>query len=286
MTALRQRMLEDLTVRNYSPKTIKSYIAAVAAYAKFSQRSPDALGPEDVRRWLVYLTQEKELSPSSVNVAVCALRFFYRITLARQWQPDTLPFAKRRKASPLVLSQQELFALVASVANLKHRAIMLTAYAAGLRVSEVCCLRVCDIDSKRMLIHVRQGKGRKDRIVPLSEKLLELLRDYYRRQRPTSWLFPCAASNERHLSARAIQRIITKASVRFGKRITPHTLRHCFATHLIEQGTDVRSVQALLGHAKLETTSRYTHVMRREVKSIRSPLDTGIADGFVPKPRH
>lgn len=277
MSALRQRMIEDLTLRNHSAKTIKIYVAAVAAFAKFAGRSPDLLGPEDVRRWQLHLVQEKKVSSSTLNVCVCALRFFYRVTLGKDWKPEQLPYAKTPQALPLILSQQELFEIVSSVRESKYRMAMMTAYAAGLRVSEVCTLRVEDIDSKRMLIHVRQAKGRKDRIVPLSANLLQMLRGYYREQRPVAWLFP-GRSPERPLSTRMLERVVRRAGASMGKHITPHTLRHCFATHMLEQGVDVRAVQGLLGHAKLHTTARYTHVARREIKSIKSPLDVGIAD--------
>ncbi len=277
MSALRQRFIEDLTIRNRSPKTIKSYVAAVAAFAKFAGKSPELLSPEDVRRWQLHLVQQKKVSSSTLNLSVCALRFLYRVTLGKDWKPEHLPYAKRPKTLPVILSQAELFKLLETVEQPKYRIAMMTAYAAGLRVSEVCRLRIEDIDSKRMLIHLRQGKGRKDRVVPLANNLLELLRAYYRGQRPKFWLFP-SKSQDKPMSTRSLQRAVVTAAQILGKHVTPHTLRHCFATHLIEQGIDIRAVQALLGHARLKTTAVYNHVARHEVKSVKSPLDVGLAD--------
>ncbi|MBI4521597.1 MAG: site-specific integrase [Gemmatimonadetes bacterium] len=275
MTALRQRMLEDLRVRNYAPKTQALYIREVARLATHFRRSPEQVEPEEIRGYLVHLTQEQRVSWSRFKQSLSALRFFYRITLGREWMAPHLPFPKQEKRLPTVLSREEVVRLFRAVRNLKHRAVLMTAYAAGLRVSEVVCLRLEDIDSARMVIHVRQAKGRKDRFVMLSPDLLTVLRRYWSVERPRDWLFP-GQNRQQHLSSRSVQRLIQCASQRAGlrKRITPHTLRHSFATHLLESGTDLRVIQTLLGHGNPRTTARYTHVSRARLEATKSPLDT------------
>ena len=274
MTILRQRMLEDLRIRNLAEGTQRIYIAQVAAYARCFGRSPADLGPEDIRTWQVHLVQERGLSWSTLNVAVCALRFLYRTTLGKDWTIEHIPYAKREKKLPVILSPQEVQLLLAAVTNPKHLCILMVAYSCGLRVSEIAHLRIEDIDSRRMVIHVRAGKGKKDRVVPLSPRLLKALRSYWRVLRPTPYLFP-GANPRRPITRGTIARVCRNAAHRAGlkKRVTPHSLRHAFATHLLEAGVDVRTIQVLLGHGSLKTTTRYMHVSAEKIRSVRSPLD-------------
>ena len=271
MTALRQRMLEELTLRNYSPKTVTTYVNHVAQFARHYGRSPETLAKEDVRKYLLYLLQERKLSASSLNCALCSLRFLYRKVLGREGMVDTIPYAKRPKKLPVVLSQDEVLRCLAALDGM-NRVIALTMYGAGLRITEAITLRVADIDSQRLLIHVRQGKGRKDRLVPLPENLLQILRAHYRIHRPKSWLFP-GRTADGHVSGRSLQRAICSIRHVVGKPITTHTLRHSFATHLMEDGVNIRVVQGLLGHQRLSTTSVYNHVSRPNISKPKSPLD-------------
>jgi integrase/recombinase XerD len=274
MTALRQRMLEDMSIRNLAPRTRKAYIDCVAAFALHFGKSPDQLGPDEIRAYQLYLLQQRGLMPSSVNIAVCALRFFYRTTLRRSWAVERIPLAKREKKLPVVLSPAEVSQFLNQIHNLKHRAILFTAYAAGLRVAEAAALKISDIDSKRMVIRVEQGKGRKDRYVMLSQRLLLLLREYFKACRPAHWLFP-GKDADRHVSPETVRAVCRKARQTSGlnKPITPHTLRHCFATHLLEANVDLRKIQVLLGHRSIVTTARYTHVAIGGAETTRSPLD-------------
>ena len=274
MTVLRQRMLTDLRLRNYSLSTQKVYIYHVAAYARYIGRSPDELGPEDVRRYLLHLIHEKQVSWSWWKQAVAALRFFYGTTLGREDTLPEIPYPKKETRLPEVLSMAEVERLFRAVSNLKHRTLLMTLYGAGLRVSEALALRAEDIDSARMVLHVRRGKGRKHRVVLLSPVLLERLRHYWKETRPGHWLFP-GQDPDRPLSAYTVQRVVRQARLRAGlhKHVTPHTLRHSYATHLLEAGTDVRVIQALLGHAYLQTTNRYTHVTQRHLGVVQSPID-------------
>jgi integrase/recombinase XerD len=274
MTPLRQRMIEDMRVRNYSPKTIKHYVREVAAFARYYHQSPDQLGPEHVRGYQVYLIEEKKNSWSYFNIVVCALRFFYKVTLQKDWMITHLPYARRPKTLPVVLSRDEVLRLLEAIPRLHDRIMLMTAYSAGLRVSEVARLQVGDIDRERMLIRVRQGKGKKDRYVPLSPTLLEVLGGCAKLAEPAAWLFPgCRAGH--YISPRTVGRACTDAARAAGlpKNVTMHTLRHSFATHLLEAGTDLRTIQTLLGHKRLETTSIYTHVTETRLRSVTSPLD-------------
>jgi integrase/recombinase XerD len=282
MTPLRQRMIEDMRIRNYSPKTIKDYVNHVAAFAKHFGKSPDQLGPAHIHGYQVHLINERKTSWSSFNNAVCALRLFYRMTLKKDWMIKHLPYGKRPKTLPVVLSKEEVLRLFAAMHKLNHRIILMTAYSAGLRVSEVARLRVEDIDCGQMLIRVRQGKGQKDRYVMLSATLLEVLGGYAKLAQPTDWLFPGERAGH-YISPRTLNRACQAAAEAAGiqKRITMHTLRHCFATHLLESGIDIRTIQKLLGHAKLETTSRYTHVSNAKIRSTPSPLDLLATNGLT-----
>jgi len=274
MTPLRQRMLEDLQLRNYSTSTIETYIRCVASFAKHFNKSPDQLGPEHVRQFQLFLVKEQKVSWSLFNQHVCALRFFYNTTLGWQWMIEHIPYPRCEHRLPIVLSQAEVALLLQAKSNLKHRALLATLYGAGLRVSEAASLLVSDIDSERQLICVRQGKGRKDRLVMLSPKLLDLLRHYWKAYRPTYWLFPGDPAN-RHMARNTIHTICRQAAQAAGlsKQVSPHSLRHSFATHLLEAGTDLRTIQILLGHSNLKTTARYTHVSTLALRSTLSPLD-------------
>lgn len=274
MTPLRQRFIEDMQIRNRSPRTIECYVYHVACFAKHFGRSPEHLGLEQVRQYQVYLVQEKKASWCSFNQAVCALRFLYRITLPRPWPVSMIPFPKRPKRLPLVLSPQEVQQLLACATPLKHRLILTTLYAAGLRLEEGLQLRVADIDSPRMLLRVACGKGAKERLVPLSPRLLTELREYWQVCRPPNWLFPNSRTDA-PLSDGTVQKACKRAPRKAGivKRVTPHRLRHSYATHLLECGVDLLTIQRLLGHRSFSTTLVYLHVRRPHLESIQSPLD-------------
>jgi integrase/recombinase XerD len=280
MTSLRQRMLEDMQVRNFSPHTQTSYVQQVSRFARHFQQTPDCLGPEEIRAYQIYLTNEKKLAVTSILLAVAALRFFYMVTLKKTWTvEDIIPAPKRPQRLPVVLSPGEVLQFLECVPGPKHRAILTTCYAAGLRISEVLHLRPTDIDSRRMVIRIDQGKGQKDRYVMLSPKLLELLRTWWRMERPTLWLFPGDRPGQA-ISKDAVEQACQKARrrSRIPKPITPHLLRHAFAVHLLEAGTDVRTIQLLLGHRSLATTARYLRIATIKVCSTTSPLD------WLPRP--
>lgn len=274
MTPLRQRMLEDMGIRNFAQNTQLSYVQQVSAFARYFGRSPEELGPEQVRVYQSHLVMDRHLTASSVGTATAALRFLYRVTLRRNWAPDDIPMPKKPFKLPVVLSPEEVTIFLASVGNLKHRTILMTIYAAGLRVSEATHLKVTDVDSQRMVIRVDQGKGNKDRYVMLSPRLLEALRSYWTVVRPQFWLFPGDIPG-RPITRDAVGQACQKAHRACGitKPITPHSLRHAFATHLLESGTDVRRIQLLLGHRSLATTSRYLKIATSTVCATSSPLD-------------
>ena len=273
MTVLRQRMLEDLRVRNRAPRTQRTYICEVAKFARHYGKSPDQLGAEDVHRYQVHLV-DKGTSWSLFNQAVSALRFLYRTTLGKEDVVKRIPFAKSPRKLPVVLSRQEVMQLLEGIANMKHLAMLMLAYSAGLRLSELAHLRVTDIDSGRMVIHVHAGKGDKDRILPLSPLVLIILREYWRETRPRHWLFS-GKWPDRPITVSSIQKVIGKAREAAGikKKVTMHTLRHCFATHHLEAGTDLPTLQVLMGHSSLQTTSRYLHISTARLVSAKSPLD-------------
>ncbi len=285
MTPLRRRMMADLRIRNCSPNTQKLYIHHVARFAAHFGRSPADLGEEDVRAYLLHLVDHKQVSWSYFKQAVAVIRFLFRVTLDRPWMIEHLPVPKHERRLPTILGKDEVARFFKSIRNPKHRVLLLIAYAAGLRVSELVALRVRDVDSERMMIHVRQGKGRKDRLVTLSPVLLEELRTYMRWARPVDWLFP-GQDPARHLHARTVQKACQRASeaAGLGLRVTAHTLRHSYATHLLEEGTDLRVVQTLLGHASIQTTAIYTHVSTARLQTVRSPLDSLDLEG-QPQPR-
>lgn len=282
MTVLRKRMLDDMRIRNLSPNTQKRYLDRVAAFAGHFGKSPDQLGPEEIRTYQLYLV-DKGLSSSTINVTVCALRFLYRVTLRRDWDVERIPLSRRERHLPVVLSPDEVARFFASVRSLKYRAILMTAYGAGLRVSEATALRIVDIDSRRGTIRVYQGKGRKDRYVMLSPRLLAVLRAYWTKTRPSHWLFP-GRDPRQPASPASVRQVCHEAGLISGlkKHITPHTLRHSFATHLLESGSDLRTIQVLLGHKSPASTARYTHIAVSSVHKARSPLDT-LPDANGPK---
>jgi integrase/recombinase XerD len=273
MTPLRRRMIDDMTLRNFTPDTIHVYVNCVVRFALHFDCSPEHLGSEEVRAYLLHLIRERGLSMSYCNLTRCALRFFYRETLGRDDVPESIPPAKQPLTLPVVLSPDEVARFFAAITNLKHRAILMTAYAAGLRVSEVTRLRVEDIDSQRMVIHVR-GKGQKDRYVMLSPRLLEILRTYWKAVRPRNCLFPGADPNT-PITPDSVWQVCGRAchKASLGKHVTVHTLRHSFATHLLEAGTDLRTIQVLLGHSSIRTTARYVHVATATLAKTQSPFD-------------
>jgi site-specific recombinase XerD len=275
MTQLRQRMLEELQRRNYSTGTIRLYLRHVAGFALHFHRSPDQLGAEDIRQYQLFLIQEKKLAWSTYNQIVCALRFFYAKTLKRPFLLADIPFTRKPQQLPLILSQQEVARILTVPPHFKSRALLMTIYAAGLRRSEVARLRVSDIDSARMTITVRQGKGQRDRVVMLSPILLDTLRQYWRYNKPKEWLFPGETPGQ-PISGNDIFMVFHNVVRRAGitKKVSPHSLRHSFATHLLESGTDLRTIQILLGHRSLKTTARYLHVSQQHVRATASPLDS------------
>lgn len=292
MTPLRQRMIEDMQLRNLSPNTQQAYVRYISLLSRHFRKSPDLLGPDEIRAYRLYLAQQKHLAPSSLGVAVAAFRFFYNITLGRGWNVDEIiPTGRRTYTLPVVMSPAEVAAFLDAVDIFKVRVILTVCYAAGLRVSEAVSLKPDDIDNVRMVIRVRQGKGRKDRFVMLSPKLLDVLRDYWRRVRPKLWLFPGNVP-EHPITPSAVQDACRKVrrEYEFTKTVTPHSLRHAFAVHLLEAGTDLRTIQLLLGHRSLNTTARYLRLATNKVCATTSPLDVlqpaslSTADGVSPPP--
>jgi len=274
MRHLRRRMIEDMRVRGYSPKTIKDYVRCVARFAEHFRRSPARLGAEEIREFQVYLVMHEKVSYGVHSRFVAALRFFYNVTLDTPVLVHKIPHPKVEKKLPVVPGREEVLRFLAAVPNIKHRTILTTCYAVGLRVSEVTRLKVEDINSTRKIIHVHRGKGRRDRIVPLSDSLLEVLREYWRAVRPRTWLFP-GRDPDQPLSSRTVEYVCQRARKRAGlhPKLNVHSLRHAFATHLLDAGTDVRKIQVLLGHQSLRTTQTYTHVSMRDLLGTTSPLD-------------
>ena len=275
MTPLRQRMIEDMRIRNFATTTQRSYIHYVAEFAKHFNRSPRELDLEAVRQYQLHLTQERKLSPQSINTFVSAVQFLYLTTLEMPWEKQDFPRARLDEKLPVVLAPEEVQRFLDHIASIKHRAVLLSCYGAGLRISEAVALQPSHIDSQRMLIRVQHGKGGKDRYAMLSPGLLEILRAYYRILHPAGpWLFPSWRPHL-HLSAGAVQIACREAWQHSGlaKRVTPHVLRHCFATHLLENGIDTRVIQVLLGHSRIDTTARYTAVSPATISATASPLD-------------
>jgi integrase/recombinase XerD len=275
MTPLRLRMIEDMQIRNLAPLTQTAYVEHVDRFARHFRKSPERLGPAEIRTWLIYLTQDKRLSASSICVTVAALRFFCSVTLKRAWTlEDDIPMGRQPKRLPIVLSPEEVGQFLGAVKSLKHRVILTVCYAAGLRISEVVHLKPGAIDSRRMVIRVDAGKGGKDRYVMLSPKLLDMLREYWKTARPKEWLFP-GRDSWRPINTATVELACRDALERsgLGKPVTPHSLRHAFAVHLLESGADLRTIQLLMGHRGLTTTSRYLRIATSKVCATASPLD-------------
>jgi integrase/recombinase XerD len=273
ISPLRQRMIDDMTARRFKEKVQKDYVRHVKGFAVFLGRSLDTATSEDLRRYQLHMAQQ-QVSPWSINSAIAALRFFFIVTLGRPDLVRPLRLVTEPRKAPIVLSQEEVARLIEAAPGLKYKAALSVAYGAGLRVSEVANLKVSDIDSGRMMLRVEQGKGQRDRDVMLSPRLLQLLRDWWRAARPQMWLFP-GQNPINPITPRQLNRAVTAAKTLAGitKRVSPHTLRHSFATHLLEQGADIRVIQVLLGHAKLETTALYTRVAVSTIRDVESPLE-------------
>ncbi|MFL6302319.1 MAG: tyrosine-type recombinase/integrase [Candidatus Sulfotelmatobacter sp.] len=281
MTPLRQRLLDELQRRHYTPDTIRGYLHAVQEFAHYFGQSPERLGAEEIREFQLYLIREKKLAPGTVALRMGALRFLYKKVLRRRdLDLEDLPLVKTPRKLPVVLSPEEVTRLIEGALNLWHRTILMLLYATGLRRAEAAHLKISDIDSSLMLIHVHQGKGSRDRDLPLTPKLLEALREYWRacKHKPRTYLFPSRVEPiqpERPISDKVIWNACHEAALRAGltKRIGPHTLRHSFATHLLEAGTDLRTIQVLLGHQRLKDTAVYLHVSRQHLQAAINPLD-------------
>jgi integrase/recombinase XerD len=278
VTHLKKMMLEELQRRNYSQNTTRSYLQIVRDFARHFKRPPDQLGPDEIRQYQVHLIQERKMGVRTVGHCTAALRFFFVKTLKRHYPVEEVPYPKQPRRLPIVLSQEEAVALINSAKNLYHRAMLTTLYSTGMRRAELCKLKVEDIDSKRMILHIRQGKGGKDRDVPLSPVLLETLREYWRWMRPRTYLFPGTVNGRRAdkpITSKVIWEACVEAARNAGisKRVSPHLLRHSFATHLMENGADLPTVQMLLGHTDLKPTSIYLHLSERHLKAAGTPLD-------------
>ena len=268
-------MTEELQLRNYSHHTREVYLNCIKRLVAYFGKSPECITIKPIRQYLLYLFNEKEITPQHVNTNNAAIRFLYNNIYGKNWTNRDLPRAKRQNKLPVVLSKQEVSIFLNATHNIKYRTIFSISYATGMRLSELAKLQITDIDSKRMLIHVRQGKGRKDRMVPLSETLLKLLRKYWIATKPKYWMFP-GQDPETHLCSTAILKMCRKSRkiAGFTKKVTVHTFRHSFATHLLEDGTDLRTIQLILGHRSLGTTARYLHIANDKINSIRNPFDS------------
>jgi integrase/recombinase XerD len=284
-------MLEELQRRNFSQATIRAYIGAVERFARFFGKPPDQLGPEHIREYQAHLLHKKKLKPNTVVGQVAALRFFFVRTLKRRFPPDSIPYPKyTHDRVPRILSPEEVAQLIDAAGNLQARAILMLLYSTGVRRSELVRLRVEDIDSKRMIVHIRQGKGGKDRDVPMCPKLLETLREYWRWKKPKTWLFPRGITKrgDDHLTDKAVWYACAEAARHAGlkKHVAPHMLRHSFATHLLENGADLPTIQILLGHADLEATSIYLHLSRRHLETTINPLEHLSVSGVLETNRY
>jgi integrase/recombinase XerD len=274
ISPLRQRMIDDMIVRNFAPNTMNLYLKQVSYFAQYFGRSPEQLGAEEIRNYQIYLAKERRLSNSSRTVAASALRFLYIVTLKQDRAIEMIPTPKAEHHLPVILSPEEVLRLLEAAPSFTHRVIFSTMYGTGVRVNEALHLRASHIDSQRLMIRIEQGKGNKDRYVQLSPRLLELLRAYWRKERPREWLFP-GQDPHQPLSREAVGQAVTRASQRAGltKETSPHSLRHAYAVHLLEAGTDLRRIQLLLGHSSLSTTARYLCLTSNTVCATTSPLD-------------
>ena len=274
MGKLHEQMKADLTLKGYSPCTAAGYLPRCRKFAQHFNRSPEEMGREEIRAFLLYLAEEQKVSPALQKAYLVALKFLYRHTLNRPEEVENLPNPKQPRQLPVVLSREEVLAIFEAIGYIKHKAMIATTYGAGLRISEVCALRKSDIDSQRMLIRVRQGKGRKDRYTLLSQRALAVLREYWRAYRPPGWLFPGLIPG-RPLTRSAVQRSFAHArrAAGIGKPASPHSLRHALASHLLEAGVHLHLIQRLLGHASPRTTTVYLHVSPADLASIANPMD-------------
>jgi integrase/recombinase XerD len=279
VTQLRKMMLEELQRRNYSQTTVQTYLKSVQTFAEHFHTPPDRLGLEHIRSYQAYLFQEKKLAATTVGLHTAALRFFFVKTLKRPYLVEEAPYPKKPRRLPTVLTVEEAAQLINSASNLFHRAIVMTLYSTGVRRAELCHLKVIDIDSAQMIVHVRHGKGARDRDIPLDPKLLETLREYWRWMRPKTYLFPGTVKNwraDKPITAKVVWEACREAAERAGitKPVPPHTLRHSFATHRLESGCDLVTLQTLLGHANIRHTTLYLHLSQRHLRSAGNPLDT------------
>ena len=272
-------MDRELRIRGLAENTRRSYLETMRSFVRHFMRPPDQLTAEDVKQYQLFLTKDRRVAWGTFNVHVCAIRFFYRHVLPVPWDVEHIPYQRTGKRLPVVLSGDEVLALLDATRNPKHRALLMTLYAAGLRTSEAVHLQPADIDSQRMMIRIAQGKGRKDRYVMLSDRLLETLRRYWRQRRPNPWLFP-GQDARRPLTCGTVDRLFADVKHRagIGKPVSPHSLRHSFATHLLERGVNIRVIQRLLGHRSLRSTEIYTHVATTYVHDTKSPLDDLLPD--------
>jgi integrase/recombinase XerD len=279
VTQLRKKMLEEIQRRNYSHRTARTYVRIVRDFAEYFHQPPDKLGPEQIRQYQAHLFQAKKLAPATVSQYVSALRFFFVKTLRRHFLAEYIPFPKSRKRLPTVLSPEEVTRLIDAARNLYHRTLLMTLYSTAARRAELCRLKVQDIDSQRMMIRIDQGKGGRDRDVPLSPKLLETLRVYWRWMQPQTFLFPGTVKGVRAdvpITPNVVWLACRQAAQAAGiaKQISPHCLRHSCASHLLEAGADLRTIQVLLGHSRLEHTLVYLHLSHKHLQAIPNPLDT------------
>jgi integrase/recombinase XerD len=274
VTHLRKMMLEELQRRNYAQSTVDTYISAMQEFARYFKQPPDQLGPEHVRQFQLHLIQDRKLAPKTVQVRMAALQFFFARTLKRPWPRHEFSYPRLPVRLPTILSPEEATRVIDSAANLSHRAMLMTLYSTGMRRAELVHLKVEDIDSQRMTIHIRQGKRKKDRFVPLSPKLLETLREYWRCVKPKTYLFP-GRDGDVPLTTKAVwhacRAAVRKAGIQ--KRISPHSLRHSYATHLLEAGADLHTIQLLLGHSDIKDTTVYLHLSQRHLHAVANPLD-------------
>ena len=288
MTVLRKRMLEELQRRNYSPETIRLYLFAVKDFAGYFGQRPDKLGPEHLRQYQLHLLNERKLAVASVIARTSALRFFFIKVLRRPQREIDLVYPKRQDRLPVILSEEEVARLIESATTSYHRVILMTLYGTGLRREELCRLKVTDIDSQRMVVHVRQGKGNKDRDVTLSPRLLEVLRDYWKWRKPKTYLFPSLYRKqpEHPIDSKTVWYAVREAARRAGikKKVSPHLLRHSWATHLLERGTDLKTIQVLLGHVDLEATTIYLHLSQRHMQGVNNPIETLPISGLGAEP--
>jgi site-specific recombinase XerD len=287
MGKLSERLERDLTIRGYSELTRRVYVGHVRNFVRFFKRSPDELTVEHINQYQYHLLRTKKIARAYFNVISAALRFFYLVTLEKDWNiKRAIPYHKTGQTLPEILSQEEVVRFFGAISNLKHRAIVMTLYAGGLRVSEALHLRPSDIDSQRGVIRIEQGKGRKDRYVPLSPVLLAILREYWKAAHPKTWLFPNPLQ-DKPLVTRTVWEVVRKASRAAGilKKVRTHSLRHAFATHLMDRGVNIRIIQTLLGHRSLSTTEIYTHVSKISLQETKSPLDdlSGLPAEITPK---